>query len=42
MTQEYLKHLSQAWNFQDMVRIQTEFMQSLMNAAGEQTSTHFH
>jgi phasin family protein len=37
MTQEYLKDLSQARNFQDMVRIQTEFMQSLMNAAGEQT-----
>jgi hypothetical protein len=37
MAQEYLKHLSQAQNFQDMVRIQTDFMQSLMNAAGEQT-----
>jgi hypothetical protein len=37
MTQEYLKHLSQARNFQDMVRVQTEFMQSMMNAAGEQT-----
>jgi hypothetical protein len=36
MTQEYLKHLSQARNFQDMVRVQTEFMQSMMNAAGEQ------
>ena len=34
MTQEYL---SQARNFQDMVRVQTEFMQSMMNAAGEQT-----
>jgi hypothetical protein len=36
-TQEYLRQLSQARNFQDIVRIQTDFIQSLMNAAGEQT-----
>jgi hypothetical protein len=29
--------LSQAKDFQEMVRIQTEFMQSLVNAFGEQT-----
>jgi hypothetical protein len=37
MTQEYLRQFSQARNFQDVVRVQTNFMQSLMNAAGEQT-----
>ncbi len=37
MTKNYLSQLSQARNFQDMVRVQTEFMQSVMNAAGEQT-----
>jgi hypothetical protein len=37
MTQDYLRQLSQARNFQDMVRVQTDFMQSVMNAAGEQT-----
>ena len=37
MTQEYLRHLSQARNFQDMVRIQADFMQSLMKAFGEQS-----
>jgi hypothetical protein len=37
MTQEYLRQFSQARNFQDIVRIQTDFVQSLMNAAGEQT-----
>ena len=39
MTQEYLRQLSQARNFQDMVRIQADFMQSMMNAAGEQTGS---
>ena len=37
ITQEYLKQLSQAKNFQDMVRIQADFMQSLMKAFGEQS-----
>jgi hypothetical protein len=37
MTQEYLRQLSQARNFQDMVRIQADFMQSLMKAFGEQS-----
>ena len=36
MTQEYLRQLSQARTFQDMVRIQADFMQSLMKAFGEQ------
>ena len=39
MTQNYLQQLSQARNFQDVVRIQSDFMQSLMKAAGEQTSS---
>jgi hypothetical protein len=39
MTQDYLQQLSQARNFQDVVRIQSDFMQSLMKAAGEQTSS---
>jgi hypothetical protein len=39
MTQEYLKNLSEARNFRDMVRVQTDFMQSVMNAAGEQTKS---
>jgi hypothetical protein len=37
MTQEYLRQLSQVRNFQDMVRIQADFMQSLMKAFGEQS-----
>jgi len=37
MTQEYLRQLSQARNFQDMVRIQADFMQSLMKASGQQS-----
>jgi len=37
MTQEYLRQLSQARTFQDMVRIQADFMQSLMKAFGEQS-----
>jgi hypothetical protein len=39
MTQNYLQQLSQARKFQDVVRIQSDFMQSLMKAAGEQTSS---
>jgi hypothetical protein len=38
-THEYVKQLSQAKDFQDIVRIQTEFIQSLANAFGEQTKT---
>jgi hypothetical protein len=37
MTQDYLRQLSHARNFQDMVRIQADFMQSLMKAFGEQS-----
>ena len=36
-TYDFVKQLSQAKDFQEMVRIQTEFMQSLVNAFGEQT-----
>jgi hypothetical protein len=36
-THDFVKQLSQAKDFQEMVRIQTEFMQSLVNAFGEQT-----
>ena len=42
MTQEYLRQLSQARNFQDMVRIQADFMQSLMKAFGEQSLAEAH
>jgi hypothetical protein len=38
-THNYVKQLSQAKDFQEMVRIQTEFMQSLANAFGEQTTS---
>ena len=34
--QEFLKSLSGAKDFQDVVRIQTEFMNSQLNAFGEQ------
>lgn len=34
--QEFLKSLSEAKDFQDVVRIHTEFMHSQMNAFGEQ------
>jgi hypothetical protein len=34
--QEFLKSLSGAKDFQDVVRIQTEFMHSQLNAFGEQ------
>jgi hypothetical protein len=37
ITQEFVKQLSRAKDFPEMVRIQTEFMQSLTNAFGEQT-----
>jgi hypothetical protein len=36
-THEFVKQLSQAKDFQEMARIQTEFMQSMVNAFGEQT-----
>jgi hypothetical protein len=38
-THEFVLKLSQAKDFQDVVRIQTEFMQAQMNAFGEQTKT---
>lgn len=38
-THEFVKRLSQAKDFQEMVQIQTEFMQSLVNAFGEQTKS---
>jgi hypothetical protein len=34
-THEFVKQLSHARDFQEMVRIQTEFMQSLVNDIGE-------
>jgi hypothetical protein len=36
-TQEFLKQLSQARNFQDVVRVQSDYMKFLMNAFGEQS-----
>jgi hypothetical protein len=36
-THEFVKQLSQTKDFQDAVRIQTEFMQTQMHAFGEQT-----
>ena len=36
---EYLNKLSQARDLQDVVRIQTEFMQMQFNAFGEQTKS---
>src|ERR1035438_1038781 len=36
-THEFVLKLSQAKDFQDVVRIQTEFMQTQMNAFGEHT-----
>ena len=42
MTQGYLRQLSQARNFQDMVRIQADFMQSLMKAFEEQSLAEAH
>jgi hypothetical protein len=38
-THEFVKQLSHAKDFQEMVRIQTEFIQSLVNAFGEQTKS---
>ena len=35
--QEYVSKLSQAMDFQDIIRIQTEFMQAQFNAFSEQT-----
>ena len=37
--QEYVNKLSQAKDLQDVVRIQTEFMQMQFNAFGEQTKS---
>jgi phosphosulfolactate synthase (CoM biosynthesis protein A) len=36
-TQEFLKQLSQARNFQDVVRVQSDYMKFLTNAFGEQS-----
>jgi hypothetical protein len=38
-THEFVKQLSHAKDFQEMAHIQTEFMQSLANAFGEQTKS---
>jgi hypothetical protein len=38
-TREFVVKLSQAKDFQDVVRIQTEFMQMQMNAFGEQVKS---
>ena len=38
-THEFVRDLSQAQDFSEMVRIQDEFMQSLVNAVGEQMKT---
>ncbi len=36
-THEFVRQLSEVKDFPGMVRVQTEFMQSLVNAMGEQT-----
>jgi hypothetical protein len=36
-THDFVRQLSQVKDFNDVVRIQTEFMQSLVSAMGEQT-----
>ncbi len=36
-THEFVRQLSHVKDFSEMVRIQTEFMQSVVNAMGEQT-----
>jgi hypothetical protein len=36
-TQEFLKQLSRAKNFQDVVHVQSDYMQFLMKAFGEQS-----
>ena len=38
-TQEFIHRLGQAKDFQDIVRIQTEFMQAQVNAFGEQAKS---
>lgn len=38
-THEYITKLSQAKEFQDIMRIQTEFMQSQLNAFGDQAKS---
>jgi len=38
-TRDYVNKLSQAKDFQDVMRIQSEFMQAQMSAFGEQTKT---
>jgi hypothetical protein len=39
MTHEFVKQLSHANDFQEMVRVQTDFVQSLVHAFGEQTKS---
>ncbi len=36
---EYVRKLTEAKDFQDVIRIQTEFMQAQFNAFGEQTKS---
>jgi hypothetical protein len=38
-TREFIKQLSHAKNFQDVLRIQTEFLQTQMQALGEQATS---
>ena len=38
-THEFIKQLTQAKDFQDMMRIQTEFMQTQLKEFGEQTKS---
>jgi len=38
-TNEYIRMLSEAKDFQDIIRIQTEFVQTQFNAFGEQTKS---
>ncbi len=37
-THEFVRQLSEVKDFQGMVRVQTEFMQSIVNAMGDQTT----
>jgi hypothetical protein len=36
-THQFMRQLTEAKDFQDVLRIQTEFMQTLMSASAEQT-----
>jgi hypothetical protein len=37
---KFVRQLGEVRDFQGMIQIQTEFMQSLVNAMGEQTRAH--